>query len=322
MAPDTCGLRLILAGMRVVARAAPQRGTRCPFAGAFAELLHMAGHFEIATASRPREPGSVVRQALPCLECRDALTRLFNPRFAGKMTLVSYGIAQLGFEFRRVQHWRPGGIPRMLTARPMTTFARNAVFEKRRISVTVLRAEHGPDAAGVARQTTRFDGTVQTDLRVVLITGRRIPRLLFRIPGDGKFKQIAIPGGEIAAPIRGRSDKPGKGQGTGLKLQPVVFDFIPVSGGDEGCGRDGFHASARTRRACLRICIEDRGVARTACLASDQHGGQQQHASGPLRAGLNGAPRDYFRTLYNARHRIDPQQYFKPRWRLAPVLFR
>ena len=88
---------------------------------------------------------------------------LGNSNFAGEMALFADAVPLSRRELCGIQHWRSRS--NVIAARPMTTLARNTVFEKRRGAVTVKRQPVRLNVAGMALQTSWYDGSRQ--IRIV-----------------------------------------------------------------------------------------------------------------------------------------------------------
>src|SRR5437879_3928833 len=140
MALDTGLLRPVRARVRIVTGSAPERVPRGALAGAHGKLLHVARNLHRRIFRRPNEISRVVAQFLAGAKLREPASGAFDPRLTGQMALRADRIPGVGSKLRRIRHRRRAWIPGMFAARSMTALAGDAVIEKRRIGITVLRA--------------------------------------------------------------------------------------------------------------------------------------------------------------------------------------
>src|SRR5258708_27158575 len=192
MAVDTCFLSPVRAGVRVMTGSAPECVARGALTGAHGQLLDVARNLHRRIFRRPHEIGHVIAEFPAGAKLREPAARAFDPRLPGQMALRADRIARIGSKLRRIRHRRRAWIPRMLTAGAVTALAGDAVIEKRRIGVTVLRAIDGTQPACVAGETSRIGRTVEPNLTILLIAGRSVPGLLLPVPRDGQLKQIPV----------------------------------------------------------------------------------------------------------------------------------
>jgi hypothetical protein len=167
MASDTGRLSLIGIGMRIMTRAAPQRIARGPFTGTFRELFHVAGHFHVSSIRIPHQVRRVVGQPLAGLELRKTAARPLYSRLTSEMALAADRVAPIGFQARGIDHLRLTGITHMLAARTVATLACHSIVEKRRVSIPILTAEHGPQAARMTQKATRLNRASELNPRIL-----------------------------------------------------------------------------------------------------------------------------------------------------------
>src|SRR5260221_6471455 len=192
MALDTSFLSPVRARVRVMTGSAPECVACGALAGAHGQLLDVARNLYRRIFRRPHEIGHVIAEFHACAKLREPSSRAFDPRLASQMALHADRIARIRRQFRRIRHRRRARIPRMLAAGAMTALAGNAVVEKRRIVVTVLRAIDWTQPAGVAGETSRIDRPAEPNLSVLLIAGGSVPGLLLPVPRDGQLTPIPV----------------------------------------------------------------------------------------------------------------------------------
>src|SRR2546425_4586279 len=107
------------------------------------------------------------------------------------MALRADRVAFFRSKLCRIDHGG-AGIPHVLTARAVTALAAHAVVEKRWIGVPVLGSVDRAQPAGVARETGRIDGTVESNLALLLIARRGVPGALLPIPRHRQLEQIPL----------------------------------------------------------------------------------------------------------------------------------
>ena len=178
MATEAGRLGFVGVGMRIVTSHAGKRAARSPAAGARGELFHVAGDLQILPSALPDKVGRVVGQTLAGLEFGEPAARPFDAGLTAEMALAANGFAAFRIKARRMDHVSFCGVAHVFTAGAVATLATDAVFEKWWVAIAVLGADDRPDLAGMAQQTTGLDGTIQPDVRLALVTRRRIPDFL------------------------------------------------------------------------------------------------------------------------------------------------
>lgn len=175
MASHTVGARLRGAGFLLMTRlavcfafavramtgAAPQLRPRYELALAAAELLGMIG------SKRPaltvvEEYGNVIGEKISGTIGCNAATGAYHASRAGEMALFADAVATGGFEFRGIDDVA-GGIfaavahsRDVAVCRPMASFARHAILQKRRSVEAILSACDWLHLAGVTLQASLF----------------------------------------------------------------------------------------------------------------------------------------------------------------------
>ena len=184
--------------VRIVARDAPQRPPARLEAAALIHLLDVPGVSQSPIAARRPDEGRLEltqRQAGPVLRRLAAIP--FHPRLAAEMALLANVFAQRRRQIARVDDVRAvaAGFQRathMQFARPVAPLATDGVAEKNRRLVPIGRLRDVLHPVGVARQAFRADRTLETAVQLPE-TGREIPPLRLRVPGQRRLEQIPVP---------------------------------------------------------------------------------------------------------------------------------
>src|SRR5438552_1423094 len=147
----------------------------------------------------------------------EILTRLEISRIApwskdanlsGQMALSANILAGSLGQLRRVGNGCMSARFCMNRARPVTAFASDTGFFKRRIVVAVHRSRDRPRSTRMATPTLTRHCSGQVKVVIVLVTLLKVPARFGRVVRDGAHKKIAVPlKHETAADISG-SDEP------------------------------------------------------------------------------------------------------------------
>lgn len=194
------------------------------------------------------------------------------------MALAANRVAPLRIQLGWIHHASRGRVVYVFAAWAMAALATYSVFEKRRIAIAILGAQHRSYAARMAQQTTRLHRPAQPDIRLSLIPRRCVPKLLLGIPSDGQLKQIAVPNAKPSATGGIRPNEIVNRGSAALKTQSISADLVAMPGGLEIGVRQWLRRPAGSGHRCLSVGIGDGGVAGPAHRAPDEDcRGKHQH---------------------------------------------
>ena len=166
-AGSRCGLR-----MRIVAGSAPHAVSRSQLAFASSELFGMIRCRPLSACLIPDENGQVICKQVARTKRADSAPR---PRYscrARQMALLTDTVSPGRIELRGIHNVTVG--LDVLFAGTVTTFAPDAVFEKRRIEIAILGIRDGLRLAGMTVKARLLNGLRQIDILFVRIAGREV----------------------------------------------------------------------------------------------------------------------------------------------------
>ncbi len=144
-----------------------------------------------------------------------------------KMTGIADRLAFRGGKFCRIHNWVGGCgggrrtvILDVRLAWAMAAFAGNRSFPDGRMEKPVVLSRFRIHPPGVTSQTTPTHRPFESEMVVIGISGREIPAILLRIPGDGRHEHHPAPVDEIRPAPLPRTDHE-------LDFHPLVVN-LPV----------------------------------------------------------------------------------------------